>query len=379
MKFLVPLLIAASGSLCATDLKVVEEIVAKCNGDIVTRSDLDKAQKELTDAYRREGLTGVALDEKIALESKHLLQDRIDNLLLVQKAKDLDIKVDSDLAKRVAAVQKESGIADPDKFHEWVKEQTGGVSFEDFRNDMKNQMLRERVIRQEVGEHIVIKHDELEKYYNEHKADFIREERISLREILVSTEGKDEAGIAAAKKKAEDLVARARKGERFAELARDNSDSVTAKTFGILDPYKKGVLAPALESQVWEKPKGYVTDPIPVPAGFLILRVEEHQKAGQAELSEVEGEVQDKLYAPRMQPLVRDYLTKLRKEAFLEIKPEYVDSGAAGGKDTSWVDPAQLKPETITKAAVASQAKKKRLLWMVPVPHTTTGSTSTSQ
>ena len=378
MKFLAPLMIVASASLFATDLKVVEEIVAKCNGDIVTRSDLDKAQIELSEAYRHEGLAGAALDEKMAQESKHLLQDRIDNLLLVQKAKDLNINVDADLAKRVAAVQKQSGIADPDKFHDWVKEQSG-VPFEDFRNDMKNQMLRERVIRQEVGEHISIKHEELEKYYNEHKADFIREERIFLREILVSTEGKDEAGVAAAKKKADDLVARARRGERFPELARDNSDSITAKSFGALDPYKKGDLAPALESQVWDKPKGYVTDPITVGAGFLILHVEEHHKAGQAELAEVEGEVQDKLYAPRMQPMVRDYLTKLRKEAFLEIKPEYVDSGAAGGKDTSWVDPAQLKPETTTKAQVASHARKKRLLWMVPVPHTTTGSTSTSQ
>jgi parvulin-like peptidyl-prolyl isomerase len=378
MKFLAPLMIVASGSLFASDLKVVEEIVAKCNGDIVTRSDLDKAQIELSEAYRHEGLAGAALDEKMAQESKHLLQDRIDNLLLVQKAKDLNINVDADLAKRVAAVQKQSGIADPDKFHDWVKEQSG-VPFEDFRNDMKNQMLRERVIRQEVGEHISIKHEELEKYYNEHKADFVREERIFLREILVSTEGKDEAGVAAAKKKADDLVARARRGERFPELARDNSDSITAKSFGALDPYKKGDLAPALESQVWDKPKGYVTDPITVGAGFLILHVEEHHKAGQAELAEVEGEVQDKLYAPRMQPMVRDYLTKLRKEAFLEIKPEYVDSGAAGGKDTSWVDPAQLKPETTTKAQVASHARKKRLLWMVPVPHTTTGSTSTSQ
>ena len=378
MKLLAPLMIVASGSLFASDLKVVEEIVAKCNGDIVTRSDLDKAQIELSEAYRHEGLAGAALDEKMAQESKHLLQDRIDNLLLVQKAKDLNINVDADLAKRVAAVQKQSGIADPDKFHDWVKEQSG-VPFEDFRNDMKNQMLRERVIRQEVGEHISIKHEELEKYYNEHKADFVREERIFLREILVSTEGKDEAGVAAAKKKADDLVTRARRGERFPELARDNSDSITAKSFGALDPYKKGDLAPALESQVWDKPKGYVTDPITVGAGFLILHVEEHHKAGQAELAEVEGEVQDKLYAPRMQPMVRDYLTKLRKEAFLEIKPEYVDSGAAAGKDTSWVDPAQLKPETTTKAQVASHARKKRLLWMVPVPHTTTGSTSTSQ
>jgi peptidyl-prolyl cis-trans isomerase SurA len=379
MKFLVPLMIAASGSLFATDMKVVEEIVAKCNGDIVTRSDLDKAQLELTDMLRHQGLAGAALDEKVAEESKHLLQDRIDNLLLVQKAKDLDIKVDSDLAKRIADVQKQSGIADPDKFHDWVKEQTGGVPFEDFKNDMKNQMLRERVIRQEVGERISIKHEEMEKYYNEHKADFVREERIFLREILISTEGKDEAGVAAAKKKAEDLVARARKGERFPELARDNSDSITAKSMGLLDPYKKGVLDSTLETQVWDKPKGYVTDPIPVKAGFEILRVEDHHKAGQAELAEVEGEVQDKLYAPRMQPLVRDYLTKLRKEAFIEIKPEYVDAGAAPGKDTSWVDPAQLKPETTTKAQVASHARKKRLLWMVPVPHTTTGSTSTSQ
>jgi parvulin-like peptidyl-prolyl isomerase len=379
MKFLVPLLIAASGSLfAATDAKVVEEIVAKCNGDIVTRSDLDKARGELTEALRREGLSGTALDEKVAEESKHLLQDRIDNLLLVQKAKDVSINVDPELAKRMAAVQKQSQIADPDKFHEWVKEQAG-VPFEDFRNDMKNQMLRERVIRQEVGERISIKHEDMEKYYNEHKADFVREERIMLREILVSTEGKDEAGVAAAKKKAEDLVSRARRGERFPELARDNSDSVTAKTFGALDPYKKGFLAPALENAVWEKPKGYVADPISVPAGFLILRVEEHQKAGQAELSEVEGEIQDRLYAPRMQPMVREYLTKLRKDAFLEIKSDYVDSGAAAGKDTSWVDPAQLKPETITKAAVASQSKHKRLLWMVPVPGTHTGSTSSSQ
>jgi len=379
MKRLVSLLIAASASLfAATDAKVVEEIVAKCNGDIVTRSDLDKARAELIEALRREGLVGAALDERVAEESKHLLQDRIDNLLLVQKAKDLTINVDPELAKRMAAVQKQANIGDPDKFHEWVKEQAG-VPFEDFKNDTKNQMLRERVIRQEVGERISIKHEDLEKYYNEHKADFVREERIYLREILISTEGKDEAGVAAAKKKAEDLVSRARRGERFAELARDNSDSVTAKTFGLLDPYKKGVLDPSLENQVWEKPKGYVTDPIPVKAGLEILRVEDHQKAGQAELNEVEGEIQDRLYAPRMQPMVREYLTKLRKEAFLEIKSDYVDSGAASGKDTSWVDPAQLKPETITKAAVASQSKHKRLLWMVPVPGTHTGSTSSSQ
>ncbi len=77
-----------------------------------------------------------------------------------------------------------------------------------------------------------VKHEELEKYYNEHKSEFVREERLFLREILISTEGKDAAGVAAAEKKAKDLVARARKGERFAEMARDNSDAVTRQEHG---------------------------------------------------------------------------------------------------------------------------------------------------
>jgi parvulin-like peptidyl-prolyl isomerase len=253
------------------------------------------------------------------------------------------------------------------------------MPFEDFRNELKNQALRQHVIRQEVGGKINIKHEEVEKYYNEHKTEFVREERLFLREILVSTDGKDAAGVTAAEKKAKDLVDRARKGERFPEMARDNSDAITAKSFGALDPFKKGQLDTSLESKVWDKPKGFITDPIRVSAGYEILRVEEHQKAGQADLADVENEVMDKLYAPRMQPMLRDYLTQLRKDAFLEIKSDWVDTGAATGKDTSWVDPAQLKPETTTKALVASQPHMKRLLWMVPIPGTHTSGTSSSQ
>src|SRR5450755_74417 len=327
MKFVAPLVLLGCVYVVAADIGTVEEIIAKCNGDIITRGDVERSRKELADSLRREGLTGLPFQNAFNEREKNLLRDRIDQLLLVQKAKDLDIKVDTEIAKRMVAIQKDSGIGDPDKFQAYVKEQTG-MSFEDFKQEMRNDLLRQHVIRQEVGSKVNIKHDQIEKYYNEHKADFVRQERIFLREILVSTENKDAAGVATAEKKAKDLVARARKGERFPELARDNSDSITAKSFGALDPYKKGNLDESLESQVWDKPKGYVTDPIPVKAGFEILRVEEHHKAGQAELSEVENEVMDKLYAPRMQPMVREYLTKLRKDAFLEIKPEGVDSGA---------------------------------------------------
>ena len=181
-----------------------------------------------------------------------------------------------------------------------------------------------------------------------------------------------------AEKKAKDLVARARKGERFAEMARDNSDSVSAKGMGELPPYKKGVLSKNLEDLVWNQPKGYITDPIQSSNGFLILRVEDHQKAGQAELSEVENRINEILLAPRLDAAVRDYLTKLRKDAFLEIKADYIDTGAAGGKDTAWVDPAQLKPDTVKKEDVESYIRHKRLLWAIPVPGTQTVATSSS-
>jgi peptidyl-prolyl cis-trans isomerase SurA len=387
MKSSVPFLVLGltgvyAAGLSAADVppsnSVVEEIVAKCNGDIVTRGDLDRSRQELMQTLRAAGFVGDDLEKQLVEREKNLLRDRIDQLILTQKAKDLNINVDADVTKQMAAIQSDSKIADPEKFQQYIKEQSG-MSYEDFKQEMKNRALTQRVIREEVTEKMTVKHEDQEKYYNEHKSEFVREEQITLQEILISTEGKDEAAVAAAEKKAKDLVARARKGERFAEMARDNSDSVTHNNLGELPPYKKGMMGKNLEDAVWDQPKGYITDPIKTPNGFLILRVEDHQKAGQAELSEVEGQITEKLLTPRLDAAVREYLTKLRKDAFLEIKADYIDTGAAGGKDTAWVDPAQLRPETVKKEEVESHLRRKRLLWSIPVPGTQTVATSSSQ
>src|ERR1700734_575345 len=138
-------------------------------------------------------------------------------------------------------------------------------------------MLRERVLGEEVGRKIQFKHEELEAYYNAHQNEFQREERVSLSHIFISTAGLDAAGQAAAEKKARDLVARANKGENFAELAMQNSDhAATAQDGGALPPFVKGDLPPALEAAVWDKGRGFVTDPIRTGSeggGFEILRV----------------------------------------------------------------------------------------------------------
>jgi parvulin-like peptidyl-prolyl isomerase len=347
---------------------VVDEIVAKVNGDIITKTELDKSAHDAAAALQQQGYKGDRLKEAYEEGQKDLLRNRIDQLLLVQRAKDLDIKVDPEVSKYMADLQRTEKIADPDKFHEMVRQQSG-MSYEDFMQEVKKNMMTRAVIGQEVARNINIPQKDIEAYYNAHKSEFVREEKVFLREIMVSTDGKDAAGIQAAERKANDLYQRASKGERFADLAKDNSDSATSAQGGDLGGYKKGELATVFQA-VWTMKPGEVTKPIRIDHGFEILKVEEHTTAGQASLADVQDEIREKLYEPKMQPKIREYLTSLRKSAFLEIKSGYKDSGAAPGMDTAWKDPAQLKPETVTKAEVLEKKRHKRLFWLIPVPGT---------
>ena len=348
--------------------RVVEEIVAKVNGEIITHGELEKQRVAIEAELQQQGLIGRALEDAAAKRAADGLRDQIDQLLLVQKGKELSINVDADVNRRIAEIQSQSKVSDPDKFHEWLQQQTG-ETFEDFKLLMKNQLLTQRVISEEVYRNVVIPKAEIEKYYNEHKSEFIRQEMVSLREILVSTGDGSPEKVATAEKKAKSLVDRARKGEaKFTELARQNSDAPTATADGELGAFKRGDLAKEIDDIVFKQNKGYVTDPIRRPAGFEIYRVEEHYAAGQASLDEVEGEINSKLMEPRVGPKVRDYLTQLRQNAFLQIKSGYADSGAAPGKDTTWQDPASIRPETTTKEAVAAHGHKK-FLHVIPYGH----------
>jgi peptidyl-prolyl cis-trans isomerase SurA len=368
VKFLAALAFAA---LCtaADNVTVVDQIVARVNGDIVSQDELQRLDRELAQELKGQGASGSQLQQEYDRRQKDVLRDRIDELLLTQKGKELNINIDSDVSKYVANLQRQSGITDPDKFHEYVRQQSG-MSYEDFLSETKSHFLTREVIGQEVGRHVNFTDKEIEDYYNAHKQDFVRDEKVYLSEILISTEGKDAAGVAAAEKKAKQIADQASKGERFSDLARDNSDAVTAKEGGLLGGYKKGDLAKQIEDVVWTLPKGAVTQPIKMQTGFEIFKVEDHTKAGLMPLADAKPEIENQLYGPKMQPKVREYLTKLRTQAFLQIKSGFVDTGAAPGQNTRWQDPAQLKPETVTKAEVEQKTRHKRLLWAIPIPGT---------
>ncbi|MBZ5635803.1 MAG: peptidyl-prolyl cis-trans isomerase [Acidobacteriia bacterium] len=360
------------------DVVTVEQIVCKLNGDIITNIDLDHDRADLEKQLRINGYTGKRLEDALTEETPNLLRNKIDHLLMVQKGKELELKVDPDVNKYIADLQRQNNVADPEKFQALVRQETG-KSYEDFKQDLKNTFYEQGVMREEVMRKIQFTTEEVRAYYDAHKDEFQREERVFLREIAISTQGKDDAAVEAAQKKSKDLVDRARRGERFNELAQTNSDSPTAKDGGALDPYKKGDLAPAIEAAVWDKERGYVTDPIKIPAGLLILRVDEHYKAGLAGFEEVEPEIQNRIMDSRRQAALRAYLTKLRTLSFLEIKPGFEDTAAAPGKDTNWQDPAQLKPETVTKEQVLQNPSRKRVMGLIPIPGTKASGSSSSR
>lgn len=360
--------VAAGVSLAAAaDVRVVEEIAVKVNGDIITRGELDEQKREMEMALRQEQkLTGAQLAAAIQEQSSNLLRDKIDELLLVQRAKDLNINVEAEVNRRIAQMQVESKITDPDKFHDFVR-QSVGIPWEDFRAKLVNSYLTHRVIGQEVQSHMAFPEAELRKYYEEHKADYVRQDEVYLSQILISTEGKTPEQAANAEKKAKDIVARARKGEKFSELVSANSDDVeTARNGGQLPPRGRGMSIKEIDDVVFKEKKGYVTDPIKVPTGFVILKIEERFEAGQAPFEDVKEQIQDRMAEPKLAPKVRELLTKLRQQAFLEVKDGYLDSGAAPGKDTRWHDVAVLKPQTTTKEEVLAHRRKKRFLGVIP-------------
>lgn len=368
-------------ALSAGETVVLEQIVAKVNADIITLGDLDESRKMLTQELASQCRNDKAcIAEQAEKRKNDVLRDQIDQTLLVQKAKDLSISVDSQVSKQMAEMQVKVGIKDPEEFRQFIQTQTG-MPIEDYREKMKQGMLQQEVIGQEVSSKIIIPRSEVEKFYEEHKSEFYRDkESVGLQEILIGKKSKDglERTDAELKAKADEVYQKAKNGEKFNELAVENSDALSAPDGGNLGYLAKGELNPEIEKAVFSESKGFVTAPIQVPNGFLILRVADKVSPGLQPLPVVENEIMNRIYGPRFQPAIRTYLTKLRTEAFLEIREGFHDSGEVAGKDTSWKDPAELKPETISKEEVAQQTRRKRLLWVIPIPGTSTTSADKS-
>ncbi len=332
---------------------VVEEIVARINNDAITLSDVQKADQSLHEeiAHDCQGCTPDKMEGMYKDKQKDLLRDLIDQALLVERAKDMGISVETELIKRLDEIRKQNNLGSMEELEKAVESQ--GLGWEDFKTQLRNTLLTQDVIRREVGSHISIPTEDVKKYYQDHQSDFNRPEQMVLAEIFLSTEGKSPEEMSSVEKKAEDLRNRVVKGEDFNEIARHFSEGSTAKDGGQLGTFEHGQLSKQLEDIVFKMDKGQMTDVIQTKTGFEVLRVEAHYQAGLQPLDKVENEIMNRIYSQKMQPTMRQYLAQLREQSYVMVKPGYTDSAAVAG--ASVIQEVAPTPD----AAEAKKAKKK--------------------
>ncbi|HZQ90400.1 MAG TPA: peptidylprolyl isomerase [Terriglobales bacterium] len=359
--FLVPgmLLVAA---VCLSADTVVEEIVARVNSDIITRSELQRSRQQLLQELRQGGPQEEAKQPE---RERDLLRDLIDRQLLLQKGKDLGITGDTEVVKRLDQMRKQMNLDSMEDLEKAAQQQ--GVSFEDYKQNLRDSIITQAVISREVGSHIQMTAEETKAFYDQHQKELERPEEVRLSEILVSTApkppanasgdanaqqpapaGDDPQAIATAETKARALLDSIRKGAAFDDVARKNSDGPTAAQGGDIGYFKRGTLAKSLEDVTFGLKAGEVSDVIRTKQGFVVLKVTEHIMPGVPPMKDVEQNIQEAIYYQKLQPALRSYLTKLREEAYIDIKPGFVDSGAS---------PNQTKP--VMTAASAEQDKDK--------------------
>jgi peptidyl-prolyl cis-trans isomerase SurA len=368
-KFVILLTMACAAllpALVSAD-SVVEEVVARVNNEIITRSEYVRSRDQLKQEVQQQEPTNA--DRAFAEKQADVLRDLIDQQLLLQKGKDLGITGDTELIKKLDEMRKQMNLETMEDLEKAAQAQ--GASYEEFKQNMRNQIVTQRVISDEVGRHLAMNKDEELKFYNDHKAQMERPEQVRLSEILIApkppakpaglngkpeppTEAENAAALSEAQAKAKDLLDQIHKGANFADLAKKNSDGPSAKEGGDLSYFNRGALAKELEDKVYGLKPGEVTDVIRTKQGYVILQVTEHQQAGIPALKEVEPRIADALYMQKLQPALRGYLTTLREQAYIDVKPGYVDSGASA---------KQTKPvETTTKEVASKSLKKKKKL-----------------
>jgi len=323
----------ATGAACLTlqGAKIVERIIARVNSEIITQRAYDKEQEKLREQLSQQ-YSGAELDAQVKAQSKNLLRDLIDQSLMVQKAKDEDINVETDLVKQLDDIRKKNNLGTLEDLETEVGKQ--GLNYEDFKDQIRRNLLMPEVIGREVGSRIQLSREEARKYYEAHKKEFESPGMVRLGQILITTEKRKPEE---AEKRANDAYAELKAGQRFTEIAKKYSEGPSAEQGGDVGFMKEGSLAPDVAAVVAKLDLNEFSNPIQTKFGYLILKVLERYSPGIPKFEEVEHRVEGVLYDQKMQPNLREYMTRLRKESYIFLAPGYVDTGVERPGETQVV------------------------------------------
>jgi len=296
---LAALLAASTLALSASSrAEIVERIIARVNGDIVTQSEFESRQLASVQAAH---IAADQVESYLRQNNARILQEAIDDLLIVQRAADLGIKLRPEYVLEVIeGIKKENNIADEGELRKQLRRE--GMSLDDLKRNIERSVLRRQVLTKELEPKTSVTEAEARAVYEAHKADYAKSAAVHLQEIVVADP-----------EQAAEVVRRARGGEDFGALARARSTAASRAAGGELGRVAKGDMNPELEKIVSALPAGAVSDPIQTAGGYRIVRVVSKEEASVTPFEEVKDEILKRLGQERMASAYEAYVEGLRK------------------------------------------------------------------
>ena len=321
-------------ALPAAAQQKIEQIAARVNGDIILKSEIDRELENMRgEMMQQPGMDPSKLEREMAEQSKLVLRNLIDRTLLLQIAKEANLNADTDVEKTLEDLRVERKFATREELEKAIIKDYGDL--DEFKNDIRTKFLTQQVIEHEVYGRMVVTSEEMRKYYDEHQMDFDRPAGIRISEITVLVDRRLPDQVAVQRKKVEDALAAVKKGDNFEEVAEKYSEVVTAERGGdmgfVSGDLKQNLnedIAKALEGM----DKGQVTNIVEFNDAFTFFKVTDKHNGGILSFDLAQREIQYTLLSKAAPDKVRAFLTELREQAFVEVKPGFQDLGAVHPK-----------------------------------------------
>jgi len=327
--------LALSTPARAQEPELINEIVARVNSDIITRADYLNALRDFREQLVREmaGKTEAQIEAEYEKMKPTILDLMIENILLEQKAKELNIDVEAEVNQRMAEIAKDNGLPNVLAFENELKKQ--GVDPEAARAQIRKGLQQQYVVQREVLSPIFQRLNDKDRreFYEKHKDKFTTQGEISLSEIFLPLEGHTADEV---DQRAKRLVAEIRAGKSFSDAALANSPASRASRAqnGKLGTFKQGELKEDITAATSTLKVGEITEPIRLQDGFQIIRLDDRKLPTVLpfENADVQNAVGRGATMERAEEGRKKYMKKLRDDAFVEITPRYVTAQAKPDK-----------------------------------------------
>lgn len=298
---------------------VVEKIVAVVNGEIILSSELEEKVRPMLAEVRKEP-DPAARERREAGLRREVLDRLIDNELIAQQARDLKIVITpQDVDKAVDEVKRRNNITDQQLADALAQQ---GFDIATYRQEVKQQITRIRVIELAVRARVSITDDDIKRYYEQNLKALGADRKVRASHIFLAIpEGATAAVLRQRESLARELVRLARNGADFARLAKEHSeDAATRGDGGDLGFFGRGMLPAAVEEIVFNMDPGEVRGPIRAERGFHVIKLIDRRDDKARPLEEIKDQIREQLYQQELEKHTRTWIAELRKRAHVHIR-----------------------------------------------------------